>query len=388
MKIQFKRLLALGFVLVTAFSLLMPLSAVAETAVPAATETAAPSGTEEPSDAGSLIDAIEEFRTAINGFFETLENIKQALELIKDGKYLESFIARIGTWVCEGFYYVIDLFFDILDGTDELLETDIFQSTLMLAAYTGNVLFWIGVVLAIADIAIQYKEGAVHQSLLNTGKNLVLGYTALQLFYRVPLWLYTSICSLNSSFTRVFNTNLLDDLYALTEGLEDRNILYDAIGALIAQNPTFLLMVIILIIVLIVNLVKTMASILKKGGVLVVMCCIGSLYMFSIPRGFTDAFWSWCKQVLGLCLTTFVQVLLVYAGLAVIISQGILILDPIPNIILVLFATGAICVAPEVPKYMDRFGIDTSVKSNVMYAASSAAHTVTSVKSLVSTFVK
>ena len=44
---------------------------------------------------------------------------------------------------------------------------------------------------------------------------------------------------------------------------------------------------------------------------------IGSLYMFSVPRGYLDGFVSWCKQIIGLCLTAFLQSTILIAGLMV-----------------------------------------------------------------------
>ena len=37
--------------------------------------------------------------------------------------------------------------------------------------------------------------------------------------------------------------------------------------------------------------------------------------MFSVPRGFIDGFWGWCKQVAALCLTAFLQTTLLFLGL-------------------------------------------------------------------------
>ena len=32
---------------------------------------------------------------------------------------------------------------------------------------------------------------------------------------------------------------------------------------------------------------------------------VGSLYLFGVPRGYTDGFYGWCKQVIATCLTAF-----------------------------------------------------------------------------------
>ena len=47
------------------------------------------------------------------------------------------------------------------------------------------------------------------------------------------------------------------------------------------------------------------------------MIAEGSLYMFSIVRGYTDGFIQWCKQIIGICLTAFLQAVILIAGLGV-----------------------------------------------------------------------
>ena len=37
--------------------------------------------------------------------------------------------------------------------------------------------------------------------------------------------------------------------------------------------------------------------------------------MFSVPRGYSDGFLQWMKQVIGLCLTAFLQATILTAGL-------------------------------------------------------------------------
>ena len=44
---------------------------------------------------------------------------------------------------------------------------------------------------------------------------------------------------------------------------------------------------------------------------------VGALYMFSVPRGYSDGFTQWCKQIVGLCLTAFLQSTILVAGLMV-----------------------------------------------------------------------
>ena len=42
---------------------------------------------------------------------------------------------------------------------------------------------------------------------------------------------------------------------------------------------------------------------------------LGSLYLFSVPRGYTDGFYQWCKQVAAICLTAFMQTTLLFLGM-------------------------------------------------------------------------
>ncbi len=68
--------------------------------------------------------------------------------------------------------------------------------------------------------------------------------------------------------------------------------------------------------------IKVFFSNLKRGGILLIQIAVGSLYMFSIPRGYTDGFTQWSKQVIGLCLSAFLQATILVAGLMVFSDQS------------------------------------------------------------------
>ena len=55
-------------------------------------------------------------------------------------------------------------------------------------------------------------------------------------------------------------------------------------------------------------MIKIFFQNIKRGGILLVQMAVGSLYMFSVPRGYTDGFNQWCKQVAAICLTAFMPV--------------------------------------------------------------------------------
>ncbi len=82
---------------------------------------------------------------------------------------------------------------------------------------------------------------------------------------------------------------------------------------------------------------------------------VGSLYMFSVPRGYSDGFTQWMKQVAALCLTAFMQTTLLFAGLMTFSVN-------------MLLGLGIMLAASEVPRIAQQFGLDSSTKFNMMNA--------------------
>ena len=84
-----------------------------------------------------------------------------------------------------------------------------------------------------------------------------------------------------------------------------------------------------------------------------------------VPRGYIDGFIQWIKQIIGLCLTTFLQATILTAGLMVVKDNALL-------------GLGLMLSAGEVPRIAGAFGLDTSTKANVMsavYTAQAAVNT-------------
>ena len=117
--------------------------------------------------------------------------------------------------------------------------------------------------------------------------------------------------------------------------------------------------------------IKVFFSNLKRGGILLIQIAVGSLYMFSIPRGYIDGFIQWMKQVIGLCLTAFLQATILTAGLMVLQDHALL-------------GLGLMLSAGEVPRIAGAFGLDTTTRANIM----SAVYTVQSVVNTTRTVVQ
>lgn len=80
---------------------------------------------------------------------------------------------------------------------------------------------------------------------------------------------------------------------------------------------------------------------------------VGALYMFSVPRGYSDGFNQWIKQVVAICLTAFLQTTLLFLGLLTFPTN-------------MLLGLGIMLAANEVPRIAQQFGLDSSVKVNMM----------------------
>ena len=113
------------------------------------------------------------------------------------------------------------------------------------------------------------------------------------------------------------------------------------------------------------SVIKIFFANLKRGGILLIQIAVGSLYLSSVPRGYTDGFLQWCKQVVGLCLTAFLQATILTAGLMVLTESALL-------------GLGLMLSAGEVPRIAGAFGMDTSVRANIqsaVYTAQAAVNT-------------
>ena len=121
--------------------------------------------------------------------------------------------------------------------------------------------------------------------------------------------------------------------------------------------------------------IKVFFSNLKRGGILLIQIAVGSLYMFSVPRGYTDGFIQWCKQIIGLCLSAFLQATILVAGVMVFKDHALL-------------GLGLMLSAGEIPRIAGAFGLDTSTKANLMSAVYTAQAAVNTTRTVVQAVAK
>jgi len=138
--------------------------------------------------------------------------------------------------------------------------------------------------------------------------------------------------------------------------------------------PSFGLFNILAMIAFTYCVIKIFFANIKRGGILLIQMAVGSLYMFSLPRGYQDGFNQWVKQVIAICLTAFMQTTLLYLGLLIFPKN-------------MLLGLGVMLSANEVPRIAEQFGLDSSVKVNMMsvvHATTTAVNLTRSVARAVS----
>jgi len=253
-------------------------------------------------------------------------------------------------WVHATLVDLFSDFFTMINGMGvEIFEFSWVQSLLLFFEKIGWSLYAVGLVLALFEAAIAYQNG--RGSIQNTALNLIKGYFAAALFTKLPIELYKFAISLQSTLT--------EGLVGVNEGLGTISISNLNFISTLSLSAVFM---ICLVIALGYAVVKVFFANLKRGGILLIQIAVGTLYMMSIPRGFTDAFTGWCKHVIGLCLTAFLQTVILTAGLLVFKEN-------------LLLCVGLMLSASEIPRITEQFGMDTSIHGNVtsaLYASQAA----------------
>ncbi len=260
-------------------------------------------------------------------------------------------------------------FFSVMGNMGvELFELDWVQAIVLFFSQLGWALFGVSLVVSGFEFGIDYSTG--RGNLQQTAINAIKGFMSVSLFTVVPVRLY----SLSVSLQGVFSAGLTGagtSIGTVGERIIEELTSVDSIADL-AGAPSFGLsvltspiMLLFCIIMMAYAVIKVFFANLKRGGILLIQIAVGSLYMFSIPRGYVDGFTQWMKQVIGLCLTAFLQSTILVAGLMVFRENALL-------------GLGLMLSAGEVPRIAGTFGLDTTTRANIMsavYTAQSAINT-------------
>lgn len=261
-------------------------------------------------------------------------------------------MGQIIDWAYEQLLDFLGEFFGLMGNMGaELFSYDFVEAVVEIFRLFGWALFLTGLVVAVFEIAIEYQSG--RGSIKDASLNTVKGFMAVSLFTVLPIEIYKFCISLQVQMTSGMATLV---------GSESIGDSATSILGILAEMSWGVVLAIFILIMMGYSIIKVFFANLKRGGILLITIAVGSLYMFSIVRGYTDGFIQWCKQVAGLCLTAFLQSVILISGLGVMRSN-------------VLMGIGLILAASEIPRIAGQFGLDTSTKGNVMsmiYAAQSA----------------
>lgn len=245
---------------------------------------------------------------------------------------------------------IADIFTWINETSADIFALAWINAFISLFHHIGWILFVCGLIVAVFDTAIGYENG--HANIKGTCLNIMKGFFSCSLVTIVPQRLYSFCVSLQNTFAEDLTASLTQNR---TVSITAKGI--EVITALKANTSLASLLFIILFGYCV---IKTVFANIKRGGILLCQIAVGSLYMFSVPRGYTDGFTGWCKQVIATCLTAFLQTTILYLGLLTYSEHPIL-------------AAGICLSAGEVPRIAQMYGLDTSVKVNMMSISSTVS---------------
>ena len=263
-------------------------------------------------------------------------------------------------WYYETIYNAIADFFTLMGNMGaDLFDLAWVQATINLFVLFGWALYVTGIIVAVFDVAIEYQSGRAN--IKTTALNILKGFFACSMIGIVPVELYKFCISLQNSLAR--------DLSVITAQSQSQDL---GISCMTILNSCFSigvsnigqLFMLLCMIAFAYCVIKIFFANIKRGGILMIQMAVGSLYMFSVPRGYQDGFNQWIKQVAALCLTAFMQTTLLYLGLMTFPGN-------------MLLGLGVMLAANEVPRIAQQFGLDSSVRVNmvnVMHATTMAVN--------------
>lgn len=258
-------------------------------------------------------------------------------------------------WLYETVFNAVADFFSLMGNMGaDIFDLSWVQATVRLFTLFGWALFAAGVVVAAFDFAIEYQSGRAN--IRSTVLNVLKGFFACSLIGIVPIELYKFCISLQNTFAGDL-AGLISGGKATSIADQSMYILQNNFAEQMLAGNLFNLLTLIAFAYCI---VKVFFQNIKRGGILLVQMSVGSLYMFSVPRGYSDGYTQWMKQVAAICLTAFMQTTLLFLGLMT-FSQNM------------LLGLGIMLAANEVPRIAQQFGLDSSAKFNLM----SAVHATT-----------
>ena len=255
----------------------------------------------------------------------------------------------------------------------ELFDLSWVRAVVLFFSQLGWALFGVSLVVCVFECGIEYTTGRANVK--DTALDILKGFLSVCLFTTVPVRLYALSVSLQGTLASgltgygasigTVGQEIITELGEIDSVTEVIDSSYFGLGTI--TSP---IMLIFCVILMAYAVIKVFFSNLKRGGILLIQIAVGSLYMFSIPRGYTDGFVQWIRQVIGLCLTAFLQSTILVAGLLVFKDHALL-------------GLGLMLSAGEVPRIAGTFGLDTTTHASIRSAVYTAQAAVNTTRTLI-----
>ena len=207
------------------------------------------------------------------------------------GEMVDAIWTALVQWIYTAIFdAVADLFTGINHMGAEIFSLGWVSAVIDLFTLFGWSLFVAGVAVAIFDLAIECQTGRT--SVKTTAINILKGFFACSLVGIVPVELYKFCVSLQNTFA-----GDLTGIFVGSQSASFGDFVIDTLS--IAFNPTNVvpgaLQTLLILIAFAYCVIKVFFANIKRGGILLIQIAVGELYMFSVPRGYTDGFNQWCK---------------------------------------------------------------------------------------------
>lgn len=268
----------------------------------------------------------------------------------------------------------------------DLFENENIKAILLFFELFASALLVVGIGISLSECAIGIENG--RSSMHDTFVNIIKAMMATALFTIVPVKLYQLSITVENTIGIAIESatpitakisepkSLLESALDYLKGLINANPLLNLIGSLTGTDDATAdaqhvpsISDVLFIVAFCYGFLKVLFGNLKRGAILLIQICVCPFYIFSLTLGYSDGFSGWCKQIVGICFTAFLQNLMLTVGLIIFRQQMVL-------------GTGVMLAAAEVPRIAGRYGLDTSAKANISSVTNTASTTMSVVRAL------
>ena len=193
-------------------------------------------------------------------------------------------------WVYSQIVGFLGNFFAVMGSMGvELFDLDWVQSIILFFSRLAWALFAVSLVVSAFECGIEYASGRAN--IQQTALNILKGFFAVSLFSTLPVRLYELSVTLQGTFAAGltgYGSSIGEVGQQIMAELGEAETLGDvmsttSLGLTILTSPIMFLFCVILMAYAV---IKVFFANLKRGGILLIQIAVGSLYMFSIPRGY------------------------------------------------------------------------------------------------------